>query len=315
MNNKKTLLSALSLLSILALIYPLNSYFGLLFENLLVVVVFFISIVVLAMGIVVFNRHYLDMSLSAGLATYYAFIIISFISLSIIFFYHLYYVSNVIMVFGLAIPVIYFVTLILNYIHERIKKIGGAIKFRLFLVSTLPIIIILFPYLSLASLFNIDIEKMKILLSIGLAISYFNLGATIFSGGTTLDLGVTLPDGERLFGEGKSIRGTISGLLISLAISVIAIGNIMPGLIIGPSTMAGDMIASFIKRRFHIARGEQVIFLDQLDSIFILLVFENIFQFIGLTSELKIILVIATFLVQIYGNVLLFLFGKKNVRW
>src|SRR5437667_105251 len=42
--------------------------------------------------------------------------------------------------------------------------------------------------------------------------------AVVFGGGTPIDFGRTLRDGERLFGDGKTWRGVVGGLLLSLAV-------------------------------------------------------------------------------------------------
>jgi CDP-2,3-bis-(O-geranylgeranyl)-sn-glycerol synthase len=315
MNVRKIILSTFSLFFILGLIYPLSFYFGFLLKILPFVIALFIGIIVLTIVVIVSRNHYQWVYLPVWLAMYYVVVLLSFVYLLITFSQNLFINIKLIITFAPAILFIYLVTFISNFIHERLKGVKNSRWYRPFVISFLPLVVILFPYLSVASIFNISIEEIKTLLSIGLAITYFNLGATLFSGSTPLDLGIVLPDGERLLGEGKSLRGATGGLLVSLITGTIAGGRIIYGIIVGLSTLIGDVIASFIKRRFHIARGEQVLFLDQFDSIMILLILENAFQPIGLSSEQKIILAIATLIVQIYGNICLFLLGKKNVQW
>jgi hypothetical protein len=79
--------------------------------------------------------------------------------------------------------------------------------------------------------------------------------------------------------------------------------------------MLGDLLASLLKRRLGLARGHPVIILDQLDSIIFLLILESGFHMLGLDQRSLFALILATFFVQVCGNYILFLIGKKQVPW
>ncbi len=78
-----------------------------------------------------------------------------------------------------------------------------------------------------------------------------------------LDGGLKLPDGRRLLGTSKTIRGilisigvtTVSAPLLGLDMKVGAIG--------ASAAMAGDLCSSFVKRRLNLPPSSQAIGLDQ----------------------------------------------------
>jgi CDP-diglyceride synthetase len=83
-------------------------------------------------------------------------------------------------------------------------------------------------------------------------------------GAWPLDFGLTLADGQRLFGDHKTIRG----VLLAMACTAIAAQLLgLPaatGVIIALAAMTGDAAASLVKRRLAIAPGGMAIGLDQL---------------------------------------------------
>ncbi len=182
-------------------------------------------------------------------------------------------------------------------------------------MGALPLLLVAPLNLLVASAANLEQMQALLLLSTSLAVSYFNLGATLFSGKRVLDQGLRLADGRRLLGDGKTVRGSAAGLTMAAAVASATFLNLEVGLFIGACTMTGDLLASFIKRRLGLARGHPVIFLDQLDSVALLIATEIGWGIIGLEGFALLALVVITLLVQLYGNVLLFAVGKKNVPW
>ncbi|HME27949.1 MAG TPA: CDP-archaeol synthase [Acetobacteraceae bacterium] len=79
-----------------------------------------------------------------------------------------------------------------------------------------------------------------------------------------LDFGLKLPDGHRLFGASKTIRG------VALAVSSCWAGAPLIGLEadlgarIAALAMAGDLLSSFIKRRLRLPPSSQALGLDQI---------------------------------------------------
>jgi len=79
-----------------------------------------------------------------------------------------------------------------------------------------------------------------------------------------LDGGRTLADGRPLFGPSKTRAGLVAGMLAPALISSVTGFGLLLGLIVGLLAMAGDLLASFIKRRMGLASEAQAIGLDQL---------------------------------------------------
>lgn len=93
--------------------------------------------------------------------------------------------------------------------------------------------------------------------------------------------------GKRIFGEHKTIRGFLSGILIGTMVALLQgsivhatnLGQIFPteyvqsnmlllGLLLSSGALLGDMAKSFFKRRVHIPEGKTWIPFDQIDYIF-----------------------------------------------
>ncbi len=110
-----------------------------------------------------------------------------------------------------------------------------------------------------------------------------NNAAVLVGGGRPLDAGRTWRDGRRLLGDGKTWRGTAAGVLAGLALAALLdagratvgdlLGVALPGfpplaavgLAVG--AMAGDLLASFLKRRTGRQRGAAFPLVDQLDFV------------------------------------------------
>ena len=87
-----------------------------------------------------------------------------------------------------------------------------------------------------------------------------------------LDGGLTLPDGQPLFGRSKTIRGVLLGVLAAwLGAPLVGIDAPL-GAAIGALAMAGDLLSSFLKRRLRRPPSSQALGLDQIpESLFPLL--------------------------------------------
>lgn len=64
-----------------------------------------------------------------------------------------------------------------------------------------------------------------------------------------VDNQLKLRDGHRLFGNTKTWRGLCSAILTTTLIAILSGIEPLTGVLFGASAMAGDMLASFIKRR------------------------------------------------------------------
>jgi CDP-diglyceride synthetase len=84
-----------------------------------------------------------------------------------------------------------------------------------------------------------------------------------------LDNGVTLADGQPLFGRSKTVRG----IVLSIATTTLAApwAGLSPaaGLLLSSVAMMGDLFSSFIKRRMKLAPGSMALGLDQVPESFL----------------------------------------------
>jgi CDP-diglyceride synthetase len=84
-----------------------------------------------------------------------------------------------------------------------------------------------------------------------------------------LDNGVTLADGQPLFGHSKTVRGFV----LSIATTTLAApwAGLSPdaGLLLSSVAMMGDLFSSFIKRRMKLAPGSMALGLDQVPESFL----------------------------------------------
>jgi CDP-2,3-bis-(O-geranylgeranyl)-sn-glycerol synthase len=107
--------------------------------------------------------------------------------------------------------------------------------------------------------------------------------AVVWGGGTPMDFGKTLRDGERLLGNGKTWRGliggTLSGALLGLLLTLpfvlldpasswsfgAPLDAFLASALLAFGALMGDLVGAFIKRRTHKPRGAKAPGLDQYD--------------------------------------------------
>jgi CDP-2,3-bis-(O-geranylgeranyl)-sn-glycerol synthase len=176
--------------------------------------------------------------------------------------------------------------------------------------------------------------------------AYFGNGlAVVTGGGTPLDLKRNFIDGRRVFGDGKTIRGFIGGLIFGFIAGLIQmfaapiINGIFQQLIIDFSLnpaigvnaaiilfvsplrafllplggLTGDLVGSFIKRRLNFERGRSAPFLDQLDFILFALLFG---YFISPFSwEYVVILLVFTPIIHLIANIIAYGAKLKKEPW
>lgn len=132
---------------------------------------------------------------------------------------------------------------------------------------------------------------------------------------------------NRLLGDGKTIEGTLGGIAFGLFFGFIQIyfQSMIPsyfGLAImtipliaalSVGAILGDMMDSFIKRRFGIKRGERITLVNRLDFIVGALILSYPFYKIG--WEHVIILLILTPIIHKLSNILAFALKIKKVPY
>ncbi|MFB6134800.1 MAG: CDP-2,3-bis-(O-geranylgeranyl)-sn-glycerol synthase [Halanaeroarchaeum sp.] len=158
-----------------------------------------------------------------------------------------------------------------------------------------------------------------------------NNAAVLAGGGRPIDGGRTM-GGRRLLGDGKTWRGTavgiIAGLLIAALLNAIhpvatsRLGAALPpfqplaALGLAAGAMAGDIAASFLKRRLGRERGAAAPLLDQLDFVVGALVltavmapgwFTTVF-----TLPVVLTVLVATPVFHVLTNGLAYLLGLKS---
>jgi CDP-2,3-bis-(O-geranylgeranyl)-sn-glycerol synthase len=109
--------------------------------------------------------------------------------------------------------------------------------------------------------------------------------AVVFGGGPPIDLGRSLSDGQRFFGDGKTWRGLIGGtvsgavlgLLLSLPFDLLGSSSswsygfpaeaFVASAVLALGALLGDLAGAFVKRRLHLPRGAKASGLDQYDFV------------------------------------------------
>ena len=158
--------------------------------------------------------------------------------------------------------------------------------------------------------------------------------AVVFGGGTPIDLGKEFIDGKRILGDGKTIRGFMAGVLggllvahIQLVIEYIFNFKIYSTLsytqflqlafLLAFGSMVGDLVGSFIKRRFGFERGKSFPILDQLTFLIFAYLFASLTYAFKLLFTLDIIIlsIIITPMLHLITNVIAYMLKLKEVPW
>jgi len=161
-----------------------------------------------------------------------------------------------------------------------------------------------------------------------------NNAAVLAGGGRPIDGGRTW-GGRRLLGDGKTFRGTAVGVAAGAALAVAlsalapaasaAVGVDLPAfpaavaVALPAGAMAGDIAASFLKRRTGRERGAAFPGLDQLDFA----VFSLLFAFLAapgwfsgvFTLPVLAVVVVATPLLHVGTNGIAYALGLKEEPW
>ncbi len=154
-----------------------------------------------------------------------------------------------------------------------------------------------------------------------------NSSPVVLGGGTPLDFGAKLPDGKRVLGEGKTIRGFVGGTLAgAVAGGIVAALYRLPffispeqqflaAFVLSFGTLAGDSLGSFIKRRAGIASGRPFV-LDTILFLLVALVLVFPLALPGLYDALNLaFFIVLTLVLHPLMNVLANRAGLKKVPW
>ena len=142
----------------------------------------------------------------------------------------------------------------------------------------------LYPHLSLSAA-PVALEAIPQALWFFLPAFIANPMAVVFGGGPPIDLGRSLSDGQRIFGDGKTWRGLVGGtlagailgLLLSLPFDLLAPSSswsfgppavaFVASAVLALGALLGDLVGAFVKRRMHLPRGAKASGLDQYDFV------------------------------------------------
>ena len=154
----------------------------------------------------------------------------------------------------------------------------------------------------------------------------------VFGRGARVDGGKVFWDKRPLFGEGKTWRGLLAGVLFG-SLSAIPLAAVFPenflpflgynqkiffAFALSAGAMAGDLLGSFIKRRQGIKSGEPSFLMDQLLFVFTALIF-GVIAYPQLFSVLNLndatIIVVMTYFLHAAFNAIAHALKLKKVPW
>ena len=149
--------------------------------------------------------------------------------------------------------------------------------------------------------------------------AYCTNGApVIFGGGPPVDFGKSFPDGERIFGSNKTVRGFLSGLIVGAVIG--AVGSYLfstdlfsVSILASAGALCGDLTGAFLKRRLKIKPGRPLPGVDQLDFVLGALLFITPFHEVSL--GVVAILLFVTPPIHFLTNVGAYCLGLKSNYW
>ena len=79
-----------------------------------------------------------------------------------------------------------------------------------------------------------------------------------------LDSGITLADGQAIFGHSKTIRGVALSIVATILGAPLIGIDWAIGLLVAATAMLGDLFSSFTKRRMNLVPGSMALGLDQI---------------------------------------------------
>jgi CDP-2,3-bis-(O-geranylgeranyl)-sn-glycerol synthase len=170
-------------------------------------------------------------------------------------------------------------------------------------------------------------EQIPDLLVFLIPIYIANSAPVLLGGGAPLDFGIVLPDGRRLLGKSKTVRGFAAGVLAGTVMGgIIALLYQLPyftgpteqfiaGFLVSLGTMAGDSLGSFVKRRMGMESGKPF-WPDTVMFLLVALAFVYPFADAGLYRPLNLIIFfLLTVVLHPLTNAIANRLGLKKVPW
>ena len=143
--------------------------------------------------------------------------------------------------------------------------------------------------------------------------AYFaNAAPVALGGGPPLDGGEKWLDGKPFLGGHKTLRGCIVGVFMGLLVGVLQ-GGFYIGLTQGLGAILGDLVSSFLKRRWDFAPGDGVPLLDQLDFIVAAIILSQ--PYTRASLEDMLIILVVTVPIHYLMNYAAWLLKMKKNPW
>ena len=143
--------------------------------------------------------------------------------------------------------------------------------------------------------------------------AYFaNATPTIFGGGRPIDFNRNFIDGRRVFGENKTIRGFIAGLVFGTIVGVME-KEVLRGFLLSLGALVGDLAGAFIKRRGGMSPGAPLPIIDQLDFVAGALILSSRIYMYGSTTVIFVIGL--TLVLHVITNVIAYFLKIKSKPW
>jgi CDP-2,3-bis-(O-geranylgeranyl)-sn-glycerol synthase len=139
-----------------------------------------------------------------------------------------------------------------------------------------------------------------------------NATPVILGGGGPLDRGKRWSDGEPLFGDHKTINGTLYGLITGTVIGLLQ-KQLIKGALLSIGTIGGDILISFVKRRMRLKPGAMFPLVDQIGFIIFASALASLIE--QPTWERIITIIIATIPIHFLTNVIAWLLKLKSNPW
>ncbi|MGY5852535.1 MAG: CDP-2,3-bis-(O-geranylgeranyl)-sn-glycerol synthase [Candidatus Thorarchaeota archaeon] len=192
-----------------------------------------------------------------------------------------------------------------------------------------------------------ELALVGLALWLGLPAWIANSTPVLLGGGAPIDGGRNFRDGRRILGDGKTIRGFVAGVVCGTLVGILQIlvapilkvemakyllltpemdeilyfSSFQLGLsisitvvvLLSVGTLTGDMLGSFLKRRFSVKSGGPSPILDQLGFVIMALIFAS--PFLHPNPLYPMILIILTLGIHWLSNALGYLLGFKKNPW
>lgn len=140
-----------------------------------------------------------------------------------------------------------------------------------------------------------------------------NATPVLLGGGPPLDGGRTWVDDQPLFGDHKTVRGTLSGIIVGITVGILQT-HFLRGVLLSIGAIGGDIVISFIKRRIKLEPGAMFPIADQMGFIVFAVLLVSLVQ-PSPTWERAVAILIATLPIHYITNVIAWVLKLKRNPW